>query len=81
MSCFFKSSFFNVETLAQVCCVYNNVNCACIFDRHLLLSHSSQCAFEMMGNDEYTETARFCYMFDRFFDCLNTRSIGEGCNK
>ena len=35
----------------------------------------------MMKNDEYNETARFCHMLDRFFDCLNTRSIGEGRNK
>lgn len=34
-----------------------------------------------MNNDEYTETARFCHMFDRFFDCLNTRHFGEGRNK
>lgn len=24
-----------------------------------------------------TETERFCRMFDRFFDCLNTRCIQE----
>ena len=35
----------------------------------------------MMKNDEYNETARFCHMLDRFFDCLNTHSIGEGWNK
>lgn len=34
-----------------------------------------------MKNDEYDETSTFCHMFDRFFDCFNTRSIGEGRNK
>ncbi len=31
--------------------------------------------------DEYTETAKFCSMFDRFFDCLNTPFAGEGKHK
>ena len=32
-------------------------------------------------NDDYEETARFCLMFDKFFDCLNTRRAGEGKRK
>ena len=28
-----------------------------------------------------TETVIFCKMFDRFFDCLNTRSLYEGSHK
>ena len=31
-----------------------------------------------MKNSEFKETARFCMMFDKFFDCLNTRRHGEG---
>jgi hypothetical protein len=27
---------------------------------------------------EYEETAKFCLMFDKFFDCLNTRYAGKG---
>ena len=34
-----------------------------------------------MKKDEFTETARFCRMFDKFFDCLNTRRAGEGKEK
>ena len=34
-----------------------------------------------MKNEEFQETARFCHMFDRFFDCLNTRRAGEGREK
>lgn len=34
-----------------------------------------------MKDDELTETARFCLMFDKFFDCLNTRRFGEGKEK
>ena len=34
-----------------------------------------------MKNEEFQETVRFCHMFDRFFDCLNTRRAGEGREK
>lgn len=27
------------------------------------------------------ETAKFCRVFDRFFDCMNTRSLSEGRQK
>lgn len=27
------------------------------------------------------ETAKFCNMFDRFFDCLNSRNLSEGKKK
>ena len=38
-----------------------------------VLSASVSAAFEMMeGKDEYEETAEFCLMFDKFFDCSNT---------
>lgn len=43
-----------------------------------VLSSSVSLAFTFMKKDEFTETARFCRMFDKFFDCLNTRRIGEG---
>ena len=34
--------------------------------------------FKLMNVEAYQETAKFCLMFDKFFDCLNTRRIGEG---
>ena len=44
----------------------------------VLLSDSVSAAFEMMGDKvEYEETAKFCLMFDKFFDCLNTRKVKE----
>ena len=39
------------------------------------------CAFQLFNKDEFTETAKFCLMFDQFFDCLNTRRFGEGKEK
>ena len=38
-------------------------------------------AFGMLENSEYEETAKFCKMFDRFFDCMNTRDAKEGKQK
>lgn len=43
-----------------------------------VLSNSVSCGFKMMKNPEYDESARFCHMLNRFFDCLNTRHAGEG---
>ena len=37
--------------------------------------------FQSFQNEDYSETAKFCKMFDRFFDCMNVRSICEGRNK
>lgn len=34
-----------------------------------------------MEKDEYLETAKFCSMFDCFFDCLNSRNLIEGKTK
>uniref|UniRef100_A0A1X7UZK1 Transposable element P transposase-like GTP-binding insertion domain-containing protein n=1 Tax=Amphimedon queenslandica TaxID=400682 RepID=A0A1X7UZK1_AMPQE len=51
------------------------------YSKMKVLSNSVTCGFEMMNNDDYTETGRFCCMFDRFFACLNTRHFGEGRNK
>ena len=39
------------------------------------------CAFNLLKKEEYEETSKFCCMFDRFFDCLNTRRAGEGKEK
>ena len=38
-------------------------------------------AFTFMEKEEFAKTARFCSMFDKFFDCLNTWRIGEGKEK
>ena len=40
-------------------------------------------AFNMLetGSSDYEETSKFCRMFDRFFDCLNTRDAREGKHK
>lgn len=46
-----------------------------------VLSSSVSHAFELMENDDYIETAKFCSMFDKFFDCLNTRNVEEGGEK
>ena len=46
-----------------------------------VLSASVSSAFELTGKEEFTETAKFCKMFDRFFDCFNTRRAGEGKEK
>lgn len=39
-----------------------------------MLSSSVSHSFELLENDDYAETAKFCRMFDKFFDCLNTRN-------
>ena len=39
-------------------------------------------ALTMLERSEFEETARFrCSLFDRFFDCLNTRNAEEGKKK
>ena len=34
-----------------------------------------------LKNDDTTETERFIRMIDRFFDCLNVRSLNKGGRK
>ena len=46
-----------------------------------VLSSSVSSVFKLLKKDEFSETAKFCETFDRFFDCLNTRSFGEGKKK
>ena len=46
-----------------------------------VLSNSVSCAFKLIKKEEFQETSIFCHMFDRFFDCLNTRQAGEGKQK
>ena len=46
-----------------------------------VLSASVSSAFELMGKEEFEETAKFCKMFDKFFNCLNTRRAEEGKQK
>ena len=35
----------------------------------------------MLQSSDYDETAKFCSMFDWFFNCLNTRNASEGKKK
>ena len=46
-----------------------------------VLSTSVSNAFKFIKKDEFSETEKFCHMFDKFFDCLNTRQVGEGKQK
>ena len=46
-----------------------------------VLSSSVSAGFEFIGKEEFEETAKFCKIFDKFFDCLNTRRSGEGREK
>ena len=41
-----------------------------------VLSSSVSAGFEFIGKEEFEETAKFCKIFDKFFDCLNTRRSG-----
>ena len=43
-----------------------------------VLSKSMANALRESGNPEYTETAVFCEMMDRWFDCLNGRYLSQG---
>ena len=46
-----------------------------------VLSNTVAEAFKYSGDPETQETARFCSIFDKFFDCLNVRSIDECVHK
>ena len=46
-----------------------------------MLSSSVANALEYIGNRETKETEAFVRHFDRFFNCLNVRSIEEGYKK
>ena len=35
-----------------------------------VLSSSVSAGFEFIGKEEFEETAKFCKIFDTFFDCL-----------
>ena len=41
------------------------------------MSKSVADAFVYYGDTETKETETLCRMFDRFFDCLNVRSLSE----
>ena len=43
-----------------------------------MLSSSVSPAFQMLNNSDFDETSKFCRMFDKFFDCFNTRHMEEG---
>ena len=42
-----------------------------------ILSESVGKVLEQFGNMETLETAKYCKIFDFFFDCLNVRSLTE----
>lgn len=42
-----------------------------------VLSTTVSEALKYSGDPETKETARFCSIFDKFFDCLNVRSLDE----
>ena len=46
-----------------------------------VLSSSVAAAMEYFGDTETVETQKFVRIFDRFFDCLNTRHPKEGILK
>lgn len=46
----------------------------------MLSSHVSE-ALKYGKDTDTSETARFCKIFDRFFDCLNVRSMNECVKK
>lgn len=46
-----------------------------------VLSSSMANAITLRGKPEMTETAKFCRMMDRWFDCLNGRYFDEGTRK
>ena len=45
-----------------------------------VLSKTVYCSSQY-GNPDTSETARFCYMINDFFDCLNVRSTTEAVKK
>ncbi len=46
-----------------------------------VLSKSVADALAYFGNPATEETEKFCRIFDRFFDCLNVRSMKEWVTK
>lgn len=42
-----------------------------------VLSNSVAKALELEGRPDTKETARFCHIFNKFFDILNVRSLDE----
>ena len=46
-----------------------------------VLSSSVSAGFEFIGEEEFEEAAKFYQIFDKFFDCLNTKRSGEGREK
>ena len=46
-----------------------------------MLSKSVAVALQESGDEEVLETAKFCSMFNYFFDCTNVRSLTEAVNK
>ena len=46
-----------------------------------VLSNTVTAALKYKRNSETQETTRFCRMFNKFFDCLNVRSLEEHVHK
>ena len=78
-----------VNLAAQVCItiIYITVHMYHIYHAYgfsicmQVLSASVSSALALTGKEEFEETSKFCRMFDKFFDCLNTRRAGEGKQK
>ncbi len=57
-------------------------NCMFLFLLFIqVLSKSVADALAYFGDESTTETENFIKMFDRFFDCLNVRSLSEWKSK
>ena len=46
-----------------------------------VLSSSVSVALTTYGPAEARETAKYCYMFDKYFDCMNSRNTTEAHRK
>ena len=53
-------------------CILGVVRVNSIFSFQVLSTSVSN-AFQFLKKEEFSETEKFCRMFDKFFDCLNTR--------
>ena len=55
----------------------NRINLTFIILILQVLSNSVSKALEIEGRQDTRETAEFCHIFNKFFDCLNVRCQAE----